>query len=103
MSRHNGHSSRFSDERLPFAVELPVPEGGFGTQLDVVRGWAKEREITWALDTNRFVAGQFFQTWRFKTQKDADAFAATFGGGSPLKEADGVQRRTRGLRSDILF
>ena len=103
MSRYNGSVSRGSEDDYPFAVELPVPEGGFGTQLDMMRGWAKEREVTWTVGRNRFIAGQFFQTWRFKTQKDADAFAATFGSGSPLKEADSVQRPRRGLRSDILF
>ena len=57
MSRHNGRASRFSDESLPFAVELPVPEGGFGTQLDVMHSWAKENDIKWSVSRNRFDAG----------------------------------------------
>jgi hypothetical protein len=103
MSRYNGSVSRGSEDDYPFAVELPVPEGGFGTQLDMMRGWAKEREVTWIVGRNRFIAGQFFQTWRFKTEKDADAFATTFGGGAPLEEAHREQRRARGARSDIIF
>jgi len=86
MSRYSGNVGRSNEENYPFPIELPVPEGGFGTQLDVMQGWAKERNITWTIGRNRFVAGQFFQTWRFTTQKDADSFAAMFGGGRPLKD-----------------
>jgi hypothetical protein len=103
MTRYNGSVGRGSEHDYPFALELPVPEGGFGTQLDVMRGWAKEHEITWTIGRNRFVAGQFFQTWRFKNEKAADDFAATFGGGPPLKKGDRGHRRTRGQHSDILF
>jgi hypothetical protein len=103
MSRYNRSVSRGSEDDYPFAVELPVPEGGFGTQLDVMRDWAKEREVTWTVGRNRFIAGQFFQMWRFKTEKDADTFATTFGGGPPLNEGDRGQSRMRGPRRDILF
>jgi hypothetical protein len=103
MSRYNGSVSRGSEDDYPFAVELPVPEGGFGTQLDMMRGWAKEREVTWIVGRNRFDAGGKFRTWCFANEKDAAKFAATFGGGPLLKEGDRGHRSTRGPRSDILF
>jgi hypothetical protein len=103
MSSHNGRASRFSDESLPFAVELPVPKGGFGTQLEVMHSWAKENDIKWSVSRNRLDAGGIFQTWCFTNEKDAAKFAAAFGGGPPLKEGGRGQRSTRGPRSDILF
>ena len=103
MSSHNGRASRFSDESLPFAVELPVPEGGFGTQLESMHSWARENDIKWSVSRNRLDAGGIFQTWCFTNEKDAAKFAAAFGGGPPLKEGDRGQRSTRGRGRDILF
>lgn len=79
MSRYDGNVGRGSERDYPFAVELPVPENGFGTQLDVMQGRAKERKITWTIGRNRFDKGRFFQTWRFTNEKNAAAFAAMFG------------------------
>jgi len=81
MSRYKGRSNtRLVERNFPHIVEMPVPAGGFGRQLDRMYDWHREHGIEARRGSGRREETRDFVRWCFADRDLADAFAAAFGG-----------------------
>jgi hypothetical protein len=80
-SQRKGERSATQNEReFPNIVELPVPDGGFRTQLDSMYDFHRERGIEPRRGHGQRREGQDFVRWCFADGMDAEAFAKMFCG-----------------------
>jgi hypothetical protein len=80
-AHYKGRISAKNIERdYPHIVEIVVPPGGLGKQLDAMYDWHRERGIEVHLGSGRHEEGRDFIRWCFADQEMANAFAAAFGG-----------------------
>jgi len=81
MARYKGRSSSKAIERdFPHIVEITVPAGGLGKQLDAMYDWHRERGIEVHHGIGRREEGRDIIRWCFADAITGDAFAAAFGG-----------------------
>jgi hypothetical protein len=79
--RYKGRPSAKNIERdFPHAVDIGVPLGGFGKQLDAMHEWHRKRGIKAHQGRGQREEGQNFIRWCFISPKMAADFAAEFGG-----------------------
>ena len=62
---------------------MAVPPNGFGTRLDQMYDWHRERGIDAQRGRGQREEVRDIIRWCFADQKTADAFAAAFGGSGP--------------------
>lgn len=81
MARYKGRSSSKGVERgFPHIVEIVVPPGGLGKQLDRMYDWHRARGIEAYRGRGRREEGRDIIRWCFAHATTAAAFAAAFGG-----------------------
>jgi hypothetical protein len=81
MTRRKGEITARMNERLfTHIVEVPMPAGGFGNQLDAIHSFHRDRGISIRNGTPQRRNDQEFVRWCFATREDADAFAEQFNG-----------------------
>lgn len=81
VSRYKGRSSSKAVERdFPHIVEMAVPPGGFGRQLDLMYDWHREHGIEDRRGSGRREDTRDFVRWCFADPTMAADFAAAFGG-----------------------
>lgn len=81
MGRYKGRiDGRAMRAAFPHVVELAVPSGGFGRQLDAMNAWHAARGLIVKQGRGRYEEPQHFVTWRFAKFSDAEAFETSFGG-----------------------
>ena len=81
MTRYKGRMSQKAIEReFPHVVEIAVPLGGLGAQLDAMHYFHRARGIEACLGLGRRDKGHDYLRWYFARPAAADAFAAEFGG-----------------------
>jgi hypothetical protein len=81
MARYKGRQSPKANERaFPHIVEMAVPLGGLGRQLDAMYSFHGERGIPSRHGRGRREGEQDFIRWCFADAATADAFVLAFGG-----------------------
>jgi len=81
MARYKGRTSAKNIESdFPHIVEIAVPLGGLGQQLNQMYGWHRERSVEVHRSSGRREEGCDFICWCFADAKTAADFAAAFGG-----------------------
>jgi len=81
MSRHKGRASgKTAERKLLHIVEIAVPPGGLGKQLDAMHAFHTERGISACLGRGRREESRDYLRWYFADAHTAIAFAAEFGG-----------------------
>jgi hypothetical protein len=81
MTRYKGRMSQKAIEReFPHVVEIAVPPGGLGAQLDVMHHFHRARGIQACLGLGRRDEGRDYLRWYFTRPTVAEAFVAEFGG-----------------------
>ena len=81
MSRYKGRQSAASNERnYPHIVELPVPEGGLGTTLDLIAIFHANLGIEEHHGTGRYQEPRHYVRWCFADPQHARSVQALFGG-----------------------
>jgi len=65
---------------FPYAVELEVPPGGFGTRLDRIYGFHVRLGVDPRRGRGRREGERDISCWRFADAETAQAFADEFGG-----------------------
>jgi len=81
MTRYKGRMSQKAIEReFPHVVEIAVPLGGLGAQLDAMHHFHRARGIQACLGLGRRDGGRDYLRWYFNRPAVANAFAAEFGG-----------------------
>ena len=85
MSRHKGRTSpKAIEQAYPHIVEMIVPLGGFGKQLDAMYEWHRVRGILeQRVRSRRDENGRDYIRWCFADPEIAKAFANKFGSDSP--------------------
>jgi hypothetical protein len=80
MARYKGRSgSKAIGRDFPHIVEIVVPPGGLGKQLDAMYDWHRERGIEAHRGSGRREEGRDIIRWCFADEKTAANFAAAFG------------------------
>jgi hypothetical protein len=81
VARYKGRMSPKAIERdFPHVVEIAVPPGGLGAQLDAMHYFHATRGIKACLGRGRREKNLDYLRWYFTSPKMAAAFAAEFGG-----------------------
>jgi hypothetical protein len=81
MARYKGRVSPKTIGRdFPHIVEIAVPLGGLGAQLDAMHYFHEARGIKACLGRGRHEENLDYLRWYFTSPKMAAAFAAEFGG-----------------------
>jgi hypothetical protein len=81
MTRYKGHASPKTIEReFPHVVEIAVPPGGLGTQLDATHHFHHARGVEACLGLGRHDKDRDYLRWYFTRPTMAEAFATEFGG-----------------------
>jgi hypothetical protein len=81
MTRYKGRMSQKAIEReFPHVVEIAVPPGGLGAQLDAMHYSHGARGIEACLGLGRRDKGHDYLRWYITRPAAADAFAVEFGG-----------------------
>ena len=81
MTRYKGRMNQKAIEReFSDVVEIAVPPGGVGAQLDAMHYFHRAKGIHACLGLGRRDEGRDYLRWYFTRQTVADAFAAEFGG-----------------------
>jgi hypothetical protein len=81
VARYKGRISPKAIERdFPHIVEIAVPPGGLGAQLDAMHYFHEARGIKAYLGRERHEENLDYLRWYFTSPKMAAAFAAEFGG-----------------------
>jgi hypothetical protein len=81
VTRRKGEiTSRVNERDAPHVVELPLPEGGFGSRLDEFEAFHRLRGIKSRRGRRQRRDDQEFVRWCFASITDADDFAEQFGG-----------------------
>jgi hypothetical protein len=81
MTRYKGRTSQKAIEReFPHVVEIQVPPGGLGAQLDAMHYFHRARGIQPCLGLGRRDEGRDYLRWYFTRPTVAEAFVAEFGG-----------------------
>ena len=79
MSRYKGRNSfKVIEQDFPHIIEMLVPLGGFGKDLDAMYEWHRARGIEDRHGRGRRVNERDIVTWCFKHADTAAAFAAKF-------------------------
>ncbi len=79
--RYKGCMSPKAIERdFPRAVEIAVPPGGLGVELDAMHYFHTARRVAPCLGRGRRKKGRDYLRWYFTSPTVAAAFAAEFGG-----------------------
>ena len=80
-NRYKGRSnSKIIERDFPHFVEMAVPPGGFGRQLDRMYDWHRERGIEARRGSGRREEARDIVRWCFADRDLAGGFAAAFGG-----------------------
>jgi hypothetical protein len=81
MARYKGRMSQKAIERdYPHVVEIAVPQGGLGAQLDAMHYFHEARGVKACIGLGRREENLDYLRWYFTSPKMAAAFAAEFGG-----------------------
>lgn len=81
MTRARGQPSRqMIDREYPYQIEMPVPEGGFGTRLDEMHLFHIQVGVVPRTGKGRYDEGVHYLTWCFRDPQHASAFQTLFGG-----------------------
>jgi hypothetical protein len=81
MTRYKGRTSHKVIEReFPHVVEILVPPGGLGAQLDAMHYFHRARGAQACLGLGRRDKGRDYLRWYFTRPTMAKAFATEFGG-----------------------
>ena len=81
MTRRKGErTSRHNEREFSNIVELPVPPNGFGTKLDLIHEFHRDRGIEARSGRRQRRNDQEFVRWCFADNADAEAFKISFGG-----------------------
>jgi hypothetical protein len=81
MTRYKGvRSPRIIAAEFPHAVELLVPEGGFGNMLNQMHLMMAQLGVEAVRGVGRRMNDRNYIVWRFADQAHARSFAETFGG-----------------------
>jgi hypothetical protein len=81
MASHKGRTSpKTTVRKFPHVVEIAVPPGGLGAQLDAMHYFHEVRGIKACLGRGRRKDDPDFLRWYFTGPTTAEAFAAEFGG-----------------------
>ena len=81
MTRYKGRMSPKAIEReFPHVVEIAVPPGGVGVQLDAMHYFHRAKGINACLGLGRRDEGRDYLRWYFTRPTAAESFAAEFGG-----------------------
>jgi hypothetical protein len=81
MARYKGRVSPKAIERdFPHVVEIAVPPGGLGAQLDAMHYFHEARGVKACIGLGRREENLDYLRWYFTSPKMAAAFAAEFGG-----------------------
>jgi hypothetical protein len=81
MTRYKGRMSQKAIEReFPHVVEIAVPPGGLGAQLDAMHYFHRARGIQACLGLGRREEGRDYLRWYFTRATMAVFFATEFGG-----------------------
>lgn len=81
MSNRKAEATSLINERdYPYIVELPVPENGFGDQLDVMHLFHVNVGIEARQERGRYDEGRHYIRWCFADPQHATSFQALFGG-----------------------
>lgn len=81
MTRYKGRMSPKAIERdFPHVVEIQVPRGGLGAQLDAMHYFHRARGIQACLGLGRRDEGRDYLRWYFTRATMAVSFATEFGG-----------------------
>jgi hypothetical protein len=82
MTRYKGRTSQKAIERnFPYVVEIVVPPGGLGGQLDAMHYFHHARDVQACLGLGRRDdEGRDYLRWYFTREKMAVSFATEFGG-----------------------
>ena len=81
MTRYKGRVSQKAIEReFPNVVEIAVPPGGLGVQLDAMHYFHRAKGIHACLGLGRRGEGRDYLRWYFTRPTAAESFAAEFGG-----------------------
>ena len=81
MTRYKGRMSPKAIERdFPHVVEIAVPPGGLGAQLDAMHHFHGARGIKACLGRGRREDNLDYLRWYFTSRTTAASFAAEFGG-----------------------
>jgi hypothetical protein len=81
MSRYKGKPSTKAIERAyPFIVELPVPENGFGNQLNVIGLFHDQFAIREHQGQGQYREPHQYARWCFADPQHAASFQTLFGG-----------------------
>jgi hypothetical protein len=80
MSRYKRHASaREIEKAFPYIVEIDVPRGGFGKQLNAMYEFHTRRGVRTINSTGRHDEnGRYYVRWRFTDPTLADTFAIEF-------------------------
>jgi hypothetical protein len=81
MTRYKGRTGRKTIEReFPNVVEIAVPPGGLGAQLNAMHYFHRAKGIHACLGLGRRDEGRDYLRWYFTRPTAAESFAAEFGG-----------------------
>ena len=81
MARYKGRTSPKTIERdFPHVVEIAVPPGGLGAQLDDMHAFHAARGVKACIGLGRREDNLDYLRWYFTNPTTAAAFAAEFGG-----------------------
>jgi hypothetical protein len=77
MRRYKGRTSfKIIERDFPHIVEMLVPLGGFGKDLDAMYDWHRARGIEDRHERGRRVEGRDIVSWCFRHADTAGVFAA---------------------------
>lgn len=93
--RYKGRPDAAQIERaFPHIVEMIVPLGGFGRQIDTMHAFHADRGLEQRSGRGRRAADRDVVAWCFADRETAEAFAAAFGGALRSRaDLDGSGRR----------
>jgi hypothetical protein len=81
MTRRKGEiTARMNERDYPHIVELALPDGGFGRELDAMHDFHRLRGIESRRGRRQRRDDREFVRWRFASVIDADDFAQQLGG-----------------------
>lgn len=80
LFRKKKMASRINERKFPFIVQVPVPDGGFGSTLDAINAWHCYSKHRQRRGHRQHLGEQHFWRWCFESVEIAERFQRRFGG-----------------------